>query len=70
MYYFLLDESTIAFAASVNNGVRPQIHDESGRIQFFIMHTDGRPNDIVNGEDAMVLELVKNGILIIFAEVM
>jgi hypothetical protein len=47
MFYFQLTEANAEFAALLNEGVRPQVLNEEGKIQYFIVYTDGRPNEIL-----------------------
>jgi hypothetical protein len=46
MYYFLLTEANVNFAAKLNDGVRPDVLDEAGFTRYFVVYTDDRPNEI------------------------
>lgn len=46
MWYFRITEANAGFVALLNDGVRPQVVDEDGNIQYFITYEDERPNEI------------------------
>jgi hypothetical protein len=70
MYYCTITEENLDFITEVNGGVRPQLQDEDGNDQIYIMNSGDEPNEIISVTDGeRVRDLVQNGTLFVLATI-
>jgi hypothetical protein len=75
MYYFKITEENVDFVTEINGGVKPQVKDENGEDQYYVVNLNDEPNEILSKsafrptkEIIRMRDVVRTGTRIIFIE--
>lgn len=64
-FYFELAWFNVEFATTINNGVRPDILDENGNTNIFVVEPDGH-TAVISSDDDKYLALLEEGTQMLF----